>query len=199
MSDLPAVKVGRNSSNGGAIRSGTNFIPCRYAAGEILRENEKMNFNANFYNVVSCFTDMDIFSNLLSVAVSGNKNIRQIQTKDTREQWGISNQNHDFCYGRHLYCCSKKNLIIPFWIGLDINKNNTSVTLMFERVTLNTLLPQNNIANFSGVCSLVPKHCNAQSSSLIERQLVSSKFKDLCDNHNPQILSDFMDEIFNNL
>jgi len=32
--DLPAVKVGGNSSNGGAIRSGTNFIPCRYSAGE---------------------------------------------------------------------------------------------------------------------------------------------------------------------
>jgi hypothetical protein len=61
-----------------------------------------MNFNANFYSMVSCFSDMEIFSNLLSFAVSGCNTIQQIQTRDTLEKWGVCHQNHDYCYGRHL-------------------------------------------------------------------------------------------------
>jgi len=90
-------------------------------------------------------------------------------------------------------------MIIPFWIGLDINNNNTSVTLTFERVTLNALSPQNTIANFTGVYSLFPNHCNSQSSFLIERQLIPNEFNNLCNNDDPQILINFLNEIYNNL
>jgi len=156
-----------------------------------------MYFNANFHSVVSSLTDMEIFSNLLSVAVSGNKSIQQTQTRDTLEQWGICHKDHDYCYGRHLYYRSPNSGIIPFWIGLDINKSDTFVTITFERATLKALSLDNNVVNLTGNYSLLPVHCKTQKSFFIERQLVKKEYVNLCKNHNPQIISDFMDEIFN--
>jgi len=154
-----------------------------------------MNFNANFHSVVSCLTDMEIFSGLLTVAVSGNMSIQQTQTRDTLENWGICHQNHDYCYGRHLYYRSQNAVLIPFWIGLDIAKSSTSVTIAFERATLNALSLLGNVINLHGVHSVLPGYCNSPNCVLIERQLEPTEFSNLCGNHNPQILRDFMDEV----
>lgn len=155
-----------------------------------------MNFNANFYSLVSCLADMGIFSGLLTVAVSNNMSIQQTQTMDTLEQWGVCHPNHDYCYGRHLYYRSKNVGLIPFWIGLDIVKNSTSVTIAFERATLNVHSLVSNVANLSpAVHSVFPGHCNPQSSFFIERQLEPTEFSNLCGNHDPKILSDFINEV----
>jgi hypothetical protein len=90
-------------------------------------------------------------------------------------------------------------MISPFWIGLDITANNISITLTFERLTLNALSPQNSVANFNGVYSSFPNYCNPQSSFLIERQLLPNEFINLCNNHDSQILINFMNEIYNHL
>jgi hypothetical protein len=71
--------------------------------------------------------------------------------------------------------------------------------LTFERLTLNAFSPQNSVANFNGVYSLFPKHCNAKSGFLIERQLIQNEFNNLCNNKNPQILINFINEIYSNL
>jgi len=154
-----------------------------------------MNFGGNFYNIVSSLLSMETFSNLLTVAVSGIQSIQQVQTKDTREKWGVSNPNHDYGYGRHLYY-RNQNVIVPFWIGLDITNNGTQVTLIFERATLNALSPNNQVNSMSGSHSVFPAYCNHQSSVLLERQLVPTDFTQLCNSENPQILADFLNEVF---
>jgi len=156
-----------------------------------------MSFYEDFYNEVSCSVRKDIFSNLLSEAVSKNVSIRKIQTKDTPEQWGVSDLVHRYCYGRHLFYCTKNNVPVPFWIGLDIRENNTFISLTFENKLFNTLFKNFNLVNFNSNYSSLQK--NANQNSLIEIQLIQKNFKDICDNNDSQILSDFMNDIFSKL
>jgi len=157
-----------------------------------------MNFNANFHSVVSCLADMERFSGLLTIAVSGNMSIQKTQTRDTLENWGICHPNHDYCYGRHLYYrTNNTGIILPFWIGLDIGKTNTFVTITFERATLKALSLVNNVVNLNAVHSILPSYCTSHNCTLIERQLVQAEFGNLCGNPNPQILTNFIDEVLN--
>jgi hypothetical protein len=157
-----------------------------------------MNFGNDFYSVVSSLISMETFSNLLTIAVSGIPAIQPAQTKDSMEKWGVSDDYHEYGYGRHLYY-RKQNVIIPFWVGLNITRDYTQVTIVFERATLNALLPQNKISSLSGKHSEFPKYCNPQRSSLLERQLVQTEFTQLCNSEDPQILADFLNEVLGTL
>ena len=157
-----------------------------------------MNFDSNYYNVVSSLVSMETFSNLLTVAVSGISSIQPAQTKDSMEKWGVSSVNHEYGYGRHLYY-RKQNVIVPFWIGLDITKNITQVTLTFESATLNALSPHNQVSSLPGTHSVFPAYCNPQKSVLLERQLIQTDFTQLCNSENPQILADFLNEVLGSI
>jgi len=156
-----------------------------------------MSFYEDFYNEVSCSIRKDLFSFLLSEAVSKNQSIRKIQTKDTPEQWGISGSIHRYCYGRHLFYCTKNNLTVPFWIGLDIRKNDTFISLIFDNKLFNALFTNFNLSNFNSNYSLLQKNTNKSSS--IEIHLIQKNFKDICDSNDSQILSDFMNDILSKL
>jgi len=153
-----------------------------------------MNFGGSFYNVVSSLVSMETFSNLLTIAVSGIPSIQQVQTKNSMEKWGICNPNHEYGYGRHLYYI-KQNVTVPFWIGLDISKNVTQVTLTFERATLNALSPNNQVSSLPGIHSEFPNYSKHQSTVFLERRLVQTEFTQLCNSENPQILADFLNEV----
>jgi len=154
-----------------------------------------MNLN-NLYSIAQCKIVMGFFSNLLSIAVAADKSILKIQTIDTFEKWGVESKYHEYCYGRHLYYQTKTGISIPFWIGLDITKNNLAVSITFERNLLNILFPKNQVVTMVGVHSIIPKHCNVKRNFFIVRQLITSDFNKLCKNHNPQILIDFLNEVF---
>jgi hypothetical protein len=136
---------------------------------------------------------MDIFSSLLTTAMLSANNIQQIKTNDTREKWGVASTQHDYCSGRHLNVLANGNSV-PFWIGLDIAKNDTFVTITFDRKKLNDISPNNKVASLApAVFSVL--NSNPQRSTLIERQLVNAEYTKLCNTNNPKILIDFMDEV----
>jgi hypothetical protein len=156
-----------------------------------------MYFDNNFYNTVSALINMEIFSNLLTSAVSANASIQPVHTKDSLEPWGVSKTNHEYCYGRHLYYNSPNNGNVLFWIGLDITQNDTYVTLTFDRKTLDAFSLTSKVTALPTGHSELPSHCKAPKSDLIERRLVNSEFRELCKNNNPKVLKDFLNEVLN--
>jgi len=153
-----------------------------------------MNFKNSFRSLVSDGENLKEFSKLLTQAVSNVASIRPIQTQDTLEPWGTATTTHDYCYGRHLYYKTQWKYFLPFWIGLNDDKNgNIFVAVTFDKFLVTKLGIKSNIENLQ-----TPRKYSEPPTSgqdWLEIRMKSGTSNDLFKNHDATIFSNFLNEV----
>jgi hypothetical protein len=177
-------------------RIGKRYILQCSAGSGAIGERKRMNFNNGFYQTISAMFDLEKFSCVLTQALATIPQIQPVQTKDALGKWGVYSTKHEYCYGRHLYYKSATRGIIPFWLGLDITKNDTHIVITFEQNLINALDLKQHFAKLQAVHAQIQHHGNA---TYIEARLVPQDYTAFCSSENPQYLTDFINEVLSAL
>jgi hypothetical protein len=83
---------------------------------------------------------------------------------------------------------------ISFWGGLDITRNGAYAAITFERALLKSLSLETAVMGIPTGLSGLPSRCTARAY-LIERRFVPGASNRLCNTGDPQILTDFLNEV----
>jgi hypothetical protein len=154
-------------------------------------------FSKDFHIEVKDIDEFEAFSEALTTAISGNTNLHQIQYTDILEKWGVTNNNFEICYGRHLYYHNSQSGEIPFWIGLAGKVSAMHIVASINRLIIDGLGKMNSFASLNETYAKTFSGCskNGKKSESIVIIMQTSQESSFDKSHSPTLLKGFMGDI----